>query len=72
MPDRNGIPDEARPSLLFVTRLGQRVHLSKWARDAHPDFDAVYRYLRTLCVPDGTLIREGSYEPLPREADTAG
>jgi hypothetical protein len=62
--DRHGLPDEARPAILLVTRAGESVTAGKWANDAHPDFDPVYAYLLSLCGEAGELVREGPFEEL--------
>jgi len=48
VPDRPGLPDEARPEIEVVWRSGERTVVAKWAGDAHPDFDAVYEWLVRL------------------------
>ena len=62
MPDRNGVPDEARPAMTLVTRSGVTVTVAKWANDKHPGFDPVYGYLIELCRLKGELFREGPYD----------
>jgi len=41
---RCGVPDEARP-VLCVQCGGEIRAVGKWANDAHPRFDAIYRFL---------------------------
>lgn len=62
--ERCGVPDETRVTLFAVTQSGQSARASRWANDAHPDFDAVYAYLVGLCRSEGEPVREGPYEPL--------
>lgn len=45
IPERPGVPDEARPSIEVTLAAGQHLTVSKWANDAHPDFDAIYAWL---------------------------
>ncbi len=48
IPDRPGLPDEARPEIEVVWRSGERTVVAKWAGDTHPDFDAIYAWLVPL------------------------
>jgi len=43
-PARYGVPDEARP-VICVQSGGERHAVAKWARDVHPEFDAIYGLL---------------------------
>jgi hypothetical protein len=61
MPERLGVPDEARPIIIFLTRSGTTVKLRKWINDKHPDFDPVYTYLLGICQDQGELLQEGQY-----------
>ncbi|CEF49235.1 unnamed protein product [uncultured bacterium] len=62
MPERPGLPDEAHPIIVVVTRAGATANVRKWANDKHADFDPVYAYLLGLCRADGELVREGTFE----------
>jgi len=54
--NRFGIPDEAHPIILAVTKQGDKVRVSKWANDSNSDFDSLYAYLFSLCtVPKGKV-----------------
>jgi hypothetical protein len=59
-----GVPDEARPTVVVVSRSGQTVRASKWANDKHSEFDPIYRYL--LAIGDrGTekqIVYDGAYQ----------
>jgi hypothetical protein len=46
--DRTGIPDETR-TVIHVRLSSGAIHdHSKWTRDTHPDFDAIYQHLLGL------------------------
>ena len=62
MAGRPGVPDEAHPVIVVVTRAGATAKVRKWANDKHPDFDPVYAYLLRLCRAKGELVREGAFE----------
>lgn len=44
-PERNGLPDEARPAITLKNRRGQRHTVAKWAGVADERFEAVYAAL---------------------------
>jgi len=46
IPDRPGIPDEARPTITVAFADGTTHAVSKWAGVVHPAFGALYTYLR--------------------------
>ncbi len=48
IPMRNGIPDEARPSLTLTAPGAAPVSQGKWANDRHPGFDAIAGWLNGL------------------------
>lgn len=60
MPERYGVPDEAHPIIVLVTKDGRTAKVRKWANDTHPDFDPVYAHLLGLCRAEGELVREGA------------
>jgi hypothetical protein len=62
MPERPGIPDEAHPIIVLVTRTGTTVKVRKRGDDKHPDFDPVYAYLLGLCRAGGELVHEGAFD----------
>jgi hypothetical protein len=62
VPERTGEPDEARPSIVVVTKSGKTAKAQKWANDKHAGFDLVYNYLLSLCKLDGELLREATFE----------
>lgn len=65
VPERPGIPDEARPTIDVRLRNGKQHTVAQWANDRHPDFDALYHWLVALVqrVAQGTPIYEGNYDP---------
>jgi hypothetical protein len=53
LPERLGIPDEARPRITLINASGSKWTVSKWAGISDQRFDAVYsamRHLETLCA----------------------
>lgn len=62
LPERHGVPEETRPTIMVVTKAGITTKVRKWANDKHPDFDPVYAYLLDLCNAEGHLVREGEFE----------
>lgn len=62
--DRSGVPDEAHPIILAVTKEGEAVKVRKWANDKHSDFDSLYDYLLKLSrAPAGEKpVYEGAYD----------
>jgi hypothetical protein len=48
MPNRMGVPDEARPSITLVTAAGETTVQAKWANDREPAFDLVFAHLLAL------------------------
>jgi hypothetical protein len=45
---RPGVPDEARPEIKVTNPAGKTRAVAKWANDAHPAFDSIYRALLSL------------------------
>lgn len=45
IPERRGVPDEARPQLILTNAAGKTFTLAKWANDKVPAFDYVYETL---------------------------
>jgi hypothetical protein len=64
IPDRLGIPDEARPAITIKLLSGESKTISKWAGDSHPDFDAIYGYLFDIVkkASKACEIYKGSYD----------
>lgn len=61
--NRAGVPDEARPTVVILPKVGTAKVVSKWANDRHEDFDPVYNYLMQLCHGDGKeLVHEGKFD----------
>ncbi len=64
IPERMGVPDEARPALRVTTRAGAEREVAKWANDVHEDFDALYRALlalETRAVEEGERVFDGEF-----------
>ena len=62
VPQRPGVPDEARPAIMVVTKAGLIQKAHEWAGDKDADFDPLYDYLLGLCRTDGEPVREGTYD----------
>lgn len=64
LKDRPGLPNEARPTIFVGLTSGDSLSLSKWFRDKHPDFDALYQMLIDIARPAqrGTPIYDGEYD----------
>ncbi len=45
IPQRNGVPDEGRPSITLALASGETVVFAKWANDRVPAFDRVLEAL---------------------------
>ena len=45
MPERMGVPDEARPTLTLVNGNDRRHTVAKWANDKNERFDTIYTAL---------------------------
>lgn len=65
IPDRAGIPDEARPELALELWTGESGRASKWISDKHADFDAVYTWAlaRADAASKVPPSLEGNYDP---------
>jgi hypothetical protein len=66
IPDRPGLPDEAHPTITVWWQSGEHTSAAKWDTDTHPDFDAVYEWLRNLAseaVQEQTAVYTGTYDP---------
>ena len=48
VPERRGVPDEARPVITLVNGNGRRHSIAKWANDKQERFDSLYRALLQL------------------------
>lgn len=62
--DRPGVPDEALPTITVSLTGHESVTKRKWARDKHPDFDAIYGWIMVRCraAAAGKPVHEGAYE----------
>ena len=48
MPERRGVPDEARPTITLMNGNGRRHSVAKWANDKDERFDSLYQALLQL------------------------
>ena len=64
IPERLGVPDEARPTITVILSSGESKTISKWFNDVHPDFDAIYSYLIKLTQKVNKMAPDyqGSYD----------
>jgi hypothetical protein len=60
IPERAGVPDEARPTITVTLRSGKSRTVAQWANDKHEDFDVVYR--ACLAIADSGAQREAQYD----------
>jgi len=72
VPDRPGVPDEARPTLVVVDAAGRRRSIAKWDNDPVPAFDRVRTALLALeqeaaeREPAGADGYDPTWRPWPR------
>lgn len=62
IPNRPGVPDEARPAITVRLADGTEKSVAKWANDKQADFDALYQHLLSLCklaAKKGKLVFQG-------------
>jgi hypothetical protein len=74
IPNRPGVPDEARPTITVRLADGTEKSVAKWANDKHADFDAIYKHLLSLCdlaVKKGKLLFQGPRGSAPKPPDEA-
>lgn len=64
IPDRPGVPDEARPVLILRTEKDV-VRVAKWAGQKDADFDALYGWLLTQAeaVARSPALHRGRWDP---------
>ena len=64
-PQRPITPDEACPAITIINAAGAARRVHKWANDAHPGFERVYRLLLALAAraPQGDRLYQGPYDP---------
>lgn len=62
--DRSAVPDEARSTIVLVTKNGEKANVGKWANDKNPRFDRLYEYLHSICrLNEGReLVSEGAFD----------
>ena len=58
IPERAGVPDEARPKIKIILNDGSKWTKSKWANDKHEDFDKIYGWMLNIINE-----AEEKYEP---------
>lgn len=63
IPERPGVPDEARPALVWRTE-NDAVRVAKWARQKDADFDAIYGWIqkKALELAKGPPLFEGRWD----------
>ncbi len=72
IPNRPGVPDEARPTITVRLTDGTEKTVAKWSNDKHADFDAIYKHLLTLCelaTKKGKLLFQGPRGSAPKPPD---
>ncbi|MBM4037630.1 MAG: hypothetical protein FJ290_03870 [Planctomycetes bacterium] len=72
IPNRPGVPDEARPTITVRLTDGAEKTVAKWANDKHADFDAIYGRLLSLCKlaqEKGKLLFQGPRGASPKPPD---
>lgn len=64
IPQRLGVPDEARPTITVTLASGESKTVSKWFNDRHPDFDVIYGHILDLTkkVKDISPTYKGPYD----------
>ena len=64
IPERFGIPDEARPTLQVRFSSGESRTVAKWGNDTHERFDALYTHLLDLAKKAAGMkpIYDGRWE----------
>ena len=65
LPDRAGLPDEAKTTIAIELTSGQSHRVSKWANDKHAGFETIYQLLlrRAHEGKQGKLLYQGNYDP---------
>lgn len=65
LPDRAGVPNEAKPTIAIELTSGQSYRVSKWANDKHAGFETIYQLLlrRAQESDPGKLLYDGNYDP---------
>ena len=63
-PERPGLPDEARPTIVIGNGADEVRRVEKWANDAHPGFHRVYALLCGLVVQaqQGERVYQGPFD----------
>jgi hypothetical protein len=65
LPDRAGLPDEAKTTIAIELASGRSHRVSKWANDKQAGFETIYQLLlrRVQESERGELLYEGNYDP---------
>lgn len=68
IPDRPGVPDQARPEITLQRSHASTTTVATWDDERQPDFDAIYAYLLELekTAQKSKPIRQGAYVPEQR------
>jgi hypothetical protein len=64
IPDRPGVPDEARPALIRRTE-NDVVRVAKWAGQKDADFDAIYDWILKKAeeIAKSKALHDGRWDP---------
>ncbi len=65
LPERAGLPDEARPSITVILNSGRSRTLAKWRGIEHKGFDGLYQTCMAIVESgsQGRCEHDGRYEP---------
>jgi hypothetical protein len=65
LPDRAGLPNEAKTTISIELTSGRSHRVSKWANDKHAGFETIYQLLlrRAQESEPGELLYHGNYDP---------
>jgi hypothetical protein len=65
LPDRAGLPNEAKTTIAIELTSGQSHRVSKWANDKHAGFETIYQLVlrRAQESESGEVLYHGTYDP---------
>jgi hypothetical protein len=65
LPDRAGLPNEAKMMITIELTSGRSHRVSKWANDKHAGFETIYQLLlrRAQESERSELLYQGNYDP---------
>lgn len=67
IPERSGVPDETRPTIVLKNADGKEFKIAKWGGDKEPRFDAVYEALLALADRKSQALGEKEIAAKARE-----